>query len=476
MTAIRYVVDAVVDRSGHLGRDVWVEDGLTSLVPPAAAGPQETIRRPGFIVPGLRDAHLHLGSITAATSGVTLDGARDLDDVSQRITGRGSGDVVAIGFDETDMMPSRLMDAGDLDAMIDDRAVLVYRVCGHIAIANSTALDRAGIDRSTPDPPGGSFDRDAAGNPTGVLRETAIDRVSAVIDDDSRRFGHDELVSTIERLSALGLSAVTAMIPAGAPAWCGPDDELDRLLAMNEGARMQIDAVLISDTVEDLKHHASRFDSGGLRFAGWKGFADGSLGGHTAALSAPYQDRPAQSGTVRHDRDHFHAMAEAALELDGSVHIHAIGDLATDRVLDLFGDLVAAGARPDRLRVEHASVLSPELIGRMADLGVVASVQPAFVRSDARWLDERLGPARARWAYPFRSMLDAGIDLIGGSDAPVEQPDPLSGMRAAVDRAGWNLDEALAPWEAVALFAHGSFDAGTALWISPELDRFEPLS
>ena len=476
MTVVRYVVDEVVDQTGRSGREVWVVDGLVSLDRPAHPGPHETVQRAGYIVPGLRDAHLHLGSITAATSGVTLDGTRDLENVAQRIAARGSGDVVAIAFDETDMTPSRLMDAEDLDAMIEDRAVLVYRVCGHIAMANSIALERAGIDRSTPDPPGGSIDRDASGHPTGILRETAIDLVSAVIDDTTRRFGDDELASTIEQLTILGLTAVTAMVPAGAPAWCGPDDELDRLLALEETPQIPIDAVLISNTVEDLAHHASRLDSDGLRFAGWKGFADGSLGGHTAALSAPYRDRPAESGTVRHDPVHFHAMAEAALQLGGSVHIHAIGDLAVDKVLDLFTDLVAAGAPPERLRVEHASILTPGLIGRMSELGVIASVQPAFVRSDARWLDERLGPRRGRWAYPFRSMLDAGIRLVGGSDAPVEQPDPLSGVRAAVDRGGWNLDEALEPWEALSLFAEGSFDTGTALWISPELDRFERMA
>ena len=113
----------------------------------------------------------------------------------------------------------------------------------------------------------------------------------------------------------------------------------------------------------------------------------------------------------------------------------------------------------------------------MSDLGVIASVQPAFVRSDARWIDARLGPERSQWAYPFRSMLAAGIRLVGGSDAPVEDPDPLSGARVAVDRSGWNLDQALEPWEALSLFADGSFEGGgTAMWISPNLDRFDRLT
>ena len=474
MTTIRYRVDAVVDRTGHLGDELWVRDGSISLDRPVDVERFETVRKKGFLVPGLHDAHVHLASITAATAGVSLDGAADLDEVTRRIAGRGRGDVVAIGFDETDMTPNRLLDSDALDAMVDDRAVLVYRVCGHIAMANTVALARAGVDRTTPDPPGGSFDRDAAGRPTGVLRETAIDVVSAVIDDESRDVGVDELALTLTRLAHLGLTSVTAMVPAGAPAWCGPDDELERLLALP--SPLPVRAVLISSTADDLVRHAQRLDSDMLTFAGWKGFADGSLGGHTAALSAPYRDNVDTSGTVRFEPDHFRTMSEVALGLGGSVHIHAIGDVAVGRVLDLFSDLIEAGAAPDRLRVEHASVLTPGLIGRMSDLGVIASVQPAFVRSDARWIDARLGPERSQWAYPFRSMLAAGIRLVGGSDAPVEDPDPLSGARVAVDRSGWNLDQALEPWEALSLFADGSFEGGTAMWISPNLDRFDRLT
>lgn len=472
MKATRFQVDGVVDRTGYLGRELWLRDGAISLDRPHDVEHHETVRKPGFLVPGLHDAHVHLASITAATAGVSLDGVADLDEVSRRIARSTGGDVVAIGFDETEMTPPRLIEARDLDDMVDDRAVLVYRVCGHIAMANSLALARAGVDRTTPDPPGGSFDRDVSGHPTGILRETAIDVVSAVIDDESRDIGDDELALTLERLAGLGLTSVTAMVPAGAPAWCGPDDELDRLLTLH--SPIPIHAVLISNTVDDLTRHARRLDTTRLRFAGWKGFADGSLGGHTAALSAPYRDIDT-SGTMRFEPGHFRSMSETALELGGSVHIHAIGDAAVGGVLDLFASLVDAGAAPDRLRVEHASVLTPDLITRMSDLGVLASVQPAFVVSDARWLGARLGPERSRWAYPFRSMLGAGIRLVGGSDAPVENPDPLAGVRAAVDRAGWNVDEALEPWEALALFSDGSFDAGAVMWISPELDRFERL-
>lgn len=475
MTTTRYEVD-VVDRDGRIGRELWITNGAATVTPPTGVDRIESVRRPGFVVPGLHDAHLHLGSITAATVGVSLEGARDLDDISRRTAAHGAGDIVAIAFDETDMDPPRLLDAADLDGMVEDRAVLVYRVCGHIAMANSLALERAGISASTPDPAGGHIDRDVAGRPTGVLRETAIDLVSTVIDDTRRDISAVDLARTLNHLTTLGLTSVTAMVPAGAPAWCGPDDELDRLLAMGGGPPIPVDAILISNTVDDLTHHAGRLETPSLRFAGWKGFADGSLGGHTAALSAPYRDQPATSGTIRFESDDFRSMADAALELGGSVAIHAIGDAAVASVLDLYAELIGSGAPANRLRVEHASVLTQALVDEMADLGVIASVQPAFVPSDARWLDDRLGPERARWAYPFRSMLDAGVRLIGGSDAPVERPDPLAGARAAVGRSGWNLEEALEPWQALSLFANGTFDDGSALWISPELDRFERLA
>ncbi len=470
-----YEVDAVIDRTGLIGRRLEVGESTVTLADESGRADAGIVRMPGFIVPGLRDAHIHLASISAATTGVTLAGARDLDEVSELLGRHGAGDIVAIGFDETEMAGAELLTAAELDSVVGDRAVLVYRVCGHIAMASSAALDRAGVGAATPDPPGGSIDRDRSGRPTGVLRETAIDLVSTTMEDTERGVGDDQLSATITRLLELGLTSVTAMVPAGAPAWCGPDDELDRLLDLGGGHDLGIDAVLISDRVEDLRFHAGRLDGEALRFGGWKGFADGSLGGHTAALTAPYADQPGNSGTLRQDSDRFRDLAEAAIELDGSVCIHAIGDEAVSSVLDLFSDLVRLGASPERLRVEHASILSPSLIDRMADLGIVASVQPAFVASDARWLERRLGPTRARWAYPFRSMLEAGVRLVGGSDAPVEEPDPLAGARVAVSRAGWSVEESLGPDEALALYADGEF-TDRAVWVSSDLDRFERLA
>ncbi len=146
-------------------------------------------------------------------------------------------------------------------------------------------------------------------------------------------------------------------------------------------------------------------------------------------------------------------MARASMMLGGSVAIHAIGDRANDSVLEIFEELIEMGADPERLRVEHASLLTDAAIERIARLGVTASVQPAFLSSESDWLARRLGDERMSRVYPFRSLLDAGVTVIGGSDSPVELPDPAIGIAAAIDRPGFNPTERLSPDQAEALFA-----------------------
>ena len=146
-------------------------------------------------------------------------------------------------------------------------------------------------------------------------------------------------------------------------------------------------------------------------------------------------------------------MARASMMLGGSVAIHAIGDRANDRVLDMYQELIDMGADPERLRVEHASLLTGAAIERMARLGVTASVQPAFLASEGDWLGKRLGEERMGRVYPFRSLVEAGVNVIGGSDAPVELPDPAGGIAAAVNRPGFDPSESLTPDQAEALFA-----------------------
>jgi hypothetical protein len=167
----------------------------------------------------------------------------------------------------------------------------------------------------------------------------------------------------------------------------------------------------------------------------------------------PFADRPDTTGTLRLYPGQAFAMADASLEAGGGVALHAIGDRANDVVLDLFEGLIDDGADPSLLRVEHASLLTDAAIERMAKLGVTASVQPAFLASEATWLHKRLGEERMQRVYPFRTLHEAGVNLLGGSDSPVELPDPQVGIRAAVHRHGFDPAEALSEQHATALFS-----------------------
>lgn len=403
------------------------------------------------------DHHLHPFGYAALVNGLELMDAPDLATVLRRVADHGSrveGPIVGQRLNDEGIAELRLPTAADIDDVISDRPVLLYRYCGHIAVANSAAMTLAGLDSSTPDPAGGSFDRDRSGRPNGILRETAIAAVGRVVEGLVPDPPDADILTALATLPAMGIGSVTGMISVGSAVWCAVDDEVATLVRLAPDLPIDIDVLLIADDPAGFLAAKDRIDNaeGRIRFHGYKDFIDGSLGGHTAAMYEPFADRGDTRGTERYNHDKMVEMASTSLEVGGVVAIHAIGDRANDLVLDVHQDLVDGGADPARLRVEHASVLSDETIDRMAGLGVTASVQPAFLASETTWLEKRLGPDRMSRAYPFRSMLEAGIPLLGGSDSPVELPDPRTGIEAAVDRHGINPSQALTREQAETLF------------------------
>lgn len=403
------------------------------------------------------DHHLHPFGYVALVNGLELMGAPDLDTVMRRVAERGAqveGPIIGQRLNDEGVKELRLPTAADIDDVVPDRPVLLYRYCGHIAVANRAALDLAGVDADTPDPEGGSLDRDSSGRPNGILRETAVTPVSRVLEKSIPPPSDLDVVSALARLRRMGIGSITGMISVSDALWCAVDDEVETLIRIGPDLPVDVDVLLIASTPEDLRAAKKRLDDadGPIRFLGYKDFIDGSLGGHTAAMYEPFADRPDTRGTERYRHDHLVEMGRVSLELGGAVAIHAIGDRANDLVLDLHEELLDGGANPALLRVEHASILTDETIDRMARLGVTASVQPAFLASEATWLEKRLGPGRMPRAYPFRSLLEAGVPLLGGSDSPVELPDPETGISAAVARHGINSTEALTRDQAEALF------------------------
>jgi len=404
------------------------------------------------------DHHLHPFGYAALVNGLDLMDATDLDTVMRRVAEHGEkvdGPVIGHRLNDEGVKELRLPTAKDIDDIVSHRPVLLYRYCGHIAVANSAALELAGIDSDTPDPEGGYFDRDAQGRPNGILRETAVTPVSQALEPHTPPPSDLEIISALAGLRRLGIGSITGMISVSSGVWCSVDNEVETLIRLGPDLPIDIDVLFITSTPEDLTAAKDQIDQadGPIRFVGYKDFIDGSLGGHTAAMYEPFADRPHTRGTERYRHDHMVEMGRTSLDLGGSVAIHAIGDRANDLVLDVHEELIDGGADPGRLRVEHASVLTEATIDRMSRLGVTASIQPAFLASEATWLEKRLGPERMSCVYPFRSLLEAGVPLLGGSDSPVELPDPETGITAAVDRHGINPAESLTLDQAEALFA-----------------------
>ena len=418
----------------------------------------------GTIVPGLRDAHFHPITYAASLVVPSLKTARDFADIGDRLQAASKGlpagqPLSAIRLDDEVLAEGTLPTRSDLDSLTGDRPVVLHRYCGHIAVANSAALRLAGVTGATPDPVGGTLDRDEKGEPTGVLREMGIETVSLPLAElAGPAVTDDQVIDAMLALASTGLTSIGGIVGCGDGPWADLGDQFSQLLRVADRLPINVRVLVIGQDPDQLRDAARRVDEVGSRrltFLGVKIFGDGSLGGHTAAMHEPFSDEDT-TGQLRFDPATAGPLAEAALELGGVVAIHAIGDRANAEVLDFYGGLINEGADPSRLRIEHASILGPEEIAAFARLGVTASVQPAFMASETEWLEKRVGAGRLRQCYPLRTLLDAGVPLAGGSDCPVEPPHPLPGIAAARDRCGIVPEEGLTAAEALALFTSGA--------------------
>ena len=356
------VADGVRMPSGNVGTAVLVSGGKIETVGSAEAlgGTVVEDRYPGCtIVPGLRDVHLHPIGYAAVIGGMSLDGISSLDALGEHLSAMDArlpnrAPLLAMRLDDESLVERRLPTRQDLDAAVPDRPVLIHRYCGHIAIANTAALAMIGIDRRTPDPPGGLLDRAADGEPTGVLRETAIDLVSAHL-TGAAAVDADSLLGATYRLAGLGLTSVGAMLRPGDGPWAGLGNEVDMMCEIGRELPIKVHALVITTDPEQLAEAANALGNAGSRLSwlGLKLFADGSLGGHTASMIEPYADEPSQWGKLRISPGD-EKLARTALDLGGMVAIHAIGDRACSEVIDLFERLIGDGVEPKRLRIEHA--------------------------------------------------------------------------------------------------------------------------
>lgn len=408
------------------------------------------------VVPGLVDAHAHVESLGRAMERLDLRGAGSADEVAARVAKAAAGSagwILGRGWDQNDWPDARFPARDSLDRAAPGRAVWLVRIDGHAGWASSEALRVAGVGRDTPDPPGGRILRDSAGDPSGVLVDEAMDLVARRVPPPDRATRERWIRAALERIAEVGLTGVHDM---------GVDEggyAILRRLADRGLLKVRVYAVGAPEEAERLVE--TQPDDAGpfLARRAVKLYADGALGSRGAALVEEYADDPGNRGLLVTTRERIAAIARRALTNGWQVCVHAIGDRGNRVVLDAFDE--AVGARRDhRFRVEHAQVVDPDDFPRFGALGVIASMQPVHWTSDSPWAGARLGPARMRGAYAWRSLRHAGATLAFGSDFPVEEPDPRLGLLAAVTRAGEGLDrtEALRAFTAGAAYAGFSED------------------
>jgi predicted amidohydrolase YtcJ len=436
-----------------------VEDGRVVAVGPDAldGSADKAVDLPGAVVlPGLHDAHLHTGWLAQEASSVDLRPARSLDEavaiVAAFVRDLPAGVPVRGGrWNANTWEPPAVPHRGALDVACPDRPVVLPSVDGHSVWVNSAALKAAGITRDTPDPVGGEIVRDATGEPTGVLREAAINLLGP--DPDP---GPDTMRQALQRvqrdLLSVGLTAITDI-----------DGEEVRAgyVAMRDAGtlRLRVTKCIRDDDLELAIDEGRRAGDGDelLRVGPVKFFSDGALGSRTAHLTQPYRGHESCGLAVTPYPvlvQRIHEAVNAGLD----VCTHAIGDAANHLVLDAYADVRASGPRGAAavLRIEHAQHVLPSDVARFAELDVIASMQPTHCTTDLDLVDAVLGD-RPLASYAWRTMLDAGVTVAFGSDAPVEEPNPFHALHAAVARqrvdghppGGWQPAERITLDEAV---------------------------
>ncbi|MBS7611923.1 amidohydrolase [Candidatus Bathyarchaeota archaeon] len=414
------------------------------------------------VVPGFIDCHVHMTKFEQYLQTLDLRNAYSIDEIKREIRkyakeNPGRSWILGGRWDHEKFSERRYPTRWDLDEAVSVKPVLLIRVCGHIGVANTKALEIAGIGKET-HVNGGIIDKDPeSGEPNGILRENALSLVWRVIPKPSMTELQEACIRSCQKAVENGLTMVHWIVDSA--------DEIRIIQKLyNEGKiPLRIYLGIPVELLDELFRLGliTGFGNDMVRLGFVKIFVDGSLGGHTAALKQPYVDKPETSGMLIYTQRKLDRLIMKAHEACLQVAVHAIGDKAIESSLKAFSNaLKKFPRRGHRHRIEHCSVLNSMLIKRMKKLGLIASIQPHFVVSDF-WVIDRVGYERARWIYPFKTLMDEGIIVVSGSDCPVEPINPLLGIWAMVARKNFS-EESLTVEEAFKTYtlnaAYASFD------------------
>jgi len=428
----------------------------------------ETINlKSSFVMPGFNDAHVHLGSAGKDMLAVKLNGAASIEELQKRIADAAAqhqeGEwITGGGWDHTLWPDKKFPNRQQLDAVSPKNPVLLVHISGHVAVANSLALQFAKITKDTPNPAGGEIEHDEGGEPTGMLKEgAAIGLIASQIPDptdDQRRRGIETVLADVAE------NGVTSVQDNSA--W--EDFEVYRQLKAERKLTVRITEWLpFTAPMSDLMDYRTEggISDPWLRTGALKMVTDGALGSRTAAMLAPYSDDPSTSGIMTIEPEKLRALAIERDRAGYQLAFHAIGDKANRVALDVFEAVAKAnGPRDRRDRIEHAQVISPEDLPRLAQLKVIASMQPSHETSDMRWAEQRIGPDRAKGAYAWATLQKSGARLAFGTDYDVEPINPMRGLYACVTRelpdggppGGWQPQEKISLEDCIRVYTSGS--------------------
>jgi len=418
------------------------------------------------VLPGLIDTHVHIADFGRFLTWLDLRGVKSIKEMMSIIKNRVQKTpqgywILGQGWNQESFSEKRIPNVNDLDEAAPDLPVVLYHESGCMCAVNNTALELAGITKETSSPAGGLIENDPqTGEPTGVLRDNAMNLMWRFIPEPDEEEILAATSLACEKIVEAGVTSAHWIVSSATEIQI-----IKRLRAENK-LPLRVYIIFPTDILEQITDSLSRKDleDDRLRMGGVMVFADGFLAARTAALKEPYSDDYTTKGKLLYSREELGALVARLHKANTRLIIHAMGDQAIDLVLSILEkNLEELPRKNHRYRIEQASVLNRELIHRIKRVGAVVAVQPCTINSEfSAWsAASRLGPQRTMWLYPLKTLLKEGIRVSGGSDCPMEQISPFSGIQAAVTRQFFS-EEQITVEEALHMYtvnaAYASFD------------------
>jgi predicted amidohydrolase YtcJ len=415
------------------------------------------------LYPGFIDNHMHMIGHGQKLLSLDLSKAKSADEMMDMLMNaypdlKEDEWFIGEGWNENNFADKKIFTRHELDK-VTNSPMFLKRTCRHAAIANLKALELAGITKDTPDPNDGVIERDENGEPTGVLKEGPMDRMLQLIPEPTEEMLTKALEKSVDDLLSKGLTGAVTDDLGYYGDYHNPLQAFRNVIGEKKKFRAHL--LRRSTVFTQLMEDEATYDKPWIEPGEMKFFIDGSLGGSTALLGGPYANDPSTSGTAVLTDQEIDEHVATARKYGQAVAMHMIGDGAVEKGLDAIEHHPVPEGKRDRLI--HVNVLRDDLVERMKKLPVVLDIQPVFVSSDFPWVMDRLGEERLDWAYAWKRLIDEGFICGAGSDAPIEEVDPLLGIYAAVTRRkpretheGYLPKEKLSRFEAVSLFTTGS--------------------